>query len=165
MKNVSKNQKFVKIMILFIFTSLYIFFFCIAFNIAFSPCETSQKEYELFCFSSPFILPLLNSFYIYHWFMNNSGNPFIRYLKALLITILILLICLYFAILFTNIVETYLEHKYVGTEIYNNYFELKCGNDNYQLKTLLYSLLMSTGTFVGGLLLYSFIILIKKIKG
>lgn len=164
MKNVIKNHIFSKIIILLIFISLYIFLFCMAFNIAFSPCEPNQKEYEIFCFSSPFILPILISFYIYHWFINKGGNLVISYSKSLLTTIAILLVSLSCAIFFTNIVQTYLEHKYLGTKMYSNYFELKCGCDDYQLKNLLFSSSMSIGTFIGGLLLYSFIILIKKIK-
>lgn len=144
------------------FISMYVFFLCMAFNIAFSPCETDHIEYEIFCFASPLILPILVGVYIYHLFLNKRDNLFLSNSKALLSTIVILSICLSFAIFFTNIVKAYLENKYVETEIYANYFELKCGCDDYQLKDSLFSLLMSTGTFIGGLLFYSLIIFINK---
>lgn len=162
MANIIKNHKILKVTILLIFISMYVFFLCMAFNIAFTPCETKHIEYEIFCFASPLILPTLVGVYLYHLFLNKRGNPFLSSSKALLLTIVILSICLSFAIFFTNIIEIYLENKYVDTEIYDDYFVLKCGYDDYQLKDFLFSLLMSIGTFIGGLLFYSLIILINK---
>lgn len=165
MENGNENLKFGKTIILLIFISLYIFFFCNAFNIEFAPCEPSQKELEIFCFSSPFILIILISFYIHKLLTNNGrNNLIISYLKSLFISIFILFICLSLATLFTNVVQTYLDQKYVGTKMYSNYFELKCGCDNYQLKTKLFSLIMCFGTFIGGLLQYSFVILKRNFK-
>lgn len=157
-----KASQLKKTAILLIFTGVYVFLFYMAFDLAFASCGSTSGDFEIFCFASPVILPVSISLFIYHWFMSKKGNPYIRYFIAFLTAVVFLTICLCVAICIYDFFVLYWKSKYTGTEMYDNYFELRCGWDDYSLRAIPTGLLLSTGSMLGGLLQFCFIVLIKK---
>jgi hypothetical protein len=132
------------------------------------PCEPGGDEAVIFVFSSPFVLPLLTSIIVYCWIIRKSGKPLKDYIKALLFSVLGLVICIFSVVCIGGFVETFLKNKYYGTEMYGQYFEIPCGMDYEMMTVLPNSLIWSIGTIIGGFILWGLVslaqILTTRIK-
>ena len=143
-------------------TSLYMALLSKAFSVAFAPCEPTDKALEFFCYSTPFLLPLLISTVVYNWLIEKKERTIKTYLKILLVTIVALVICLFFVIILTNIIWSFFESKYFKTDIYYYLFELKCGWDEYTIKDFPLSILVFSGTLIGCFMQWALVLVLKK---
>ena len=145
------------IILLILFVGFYIFLLSYAAAVEFAPCEPSNYNRQAFVFLSPVILPLLTSIIVYCWIMRRSEKPIIDYLKAFLFSTVGILLCVFFALYVVGTIWTLLENNFYDTDTYKRISEIKCGCDDEMMKDFPFSLIISIGTMVGGVILWCFV--------